>query len=446
LGLKNLSMKRTVLIIGASFSGLTCAHLLHGDFDVTVIEKRRFFEYTPGILRALVEPAHIESVVSPVNVPGIKIVFAKVIAMTNKAVFLESGDKMKFDYLIVASGSEYPDPIKPQDNERDLETRKQNLRKTAEHIKDAKEVLLVGGGIVGVELAAEIAWKYPQKSIILRTRGERLLKGLPQSCADYAEKWLQKHGVIVHTKSPVMPCPPGAQHEHGSKLVLACTGLRRSADNIASVSSSPQLRSRRKLGPDSEEKQQSDGRKIPELSLGATECPKQPNPVELEDGETEILIEKYLDEFNRIRVNKFLCLDDFPAVFVVGDAAQVNSDRHLETAYTAEVHAMLVSKNIHRLNQNLTQLPYPEGVTGTPNAPRVVCVSLGKYDGLLIFNSLVIGGKSAALAKWFIEITKIDQYNGGWVGNLMYKIADPLTFGANRIWQGVGRLFGRSPT
>ncbi len=44
------------MIIGGSFAGLAVARGLRKDFDVTIIDKRDHFEYTPGVLRLFVQP------------------------------------------------------------------------------------------------------------------------------------------------------------------------------------------------------------------------------------------------------------------------------------------------------------------------------------------------------------------------------------------------------
>merc|ERR1719443_2276570 len=53
--------KRRVLIVGGSFSGLFSARDLKKHFHVTVVDAKEFFEYTPGILRCFVKPAHFDA-------------------------------------------------------------------------------------------------------------------------------------------------------------------------------------------------------------------------------------------------------------------------------------------------------------------------------------------------------------------------------------------------
>jgi len=53
--------KRRVLVVGAGFSGLLAARDLADDFDVTVVDAKEYFEYTPGVLRAFVHPEHFDA-------------------------------------------------------------------------------------------------------------------------------------------------------------------------------------------------------------------------------------------------------------------------------------------------------------------------------------------------------------------------------------------------
>jgi len=56
---KPITQRKRIVIVGASFAGLWCQRNLCRDFDVTVIDYKRYFEYTPGILRVFVELEHL---------------------------------------------------------------------------------------------------------------------------------------------------------------------------------------------------------------------------------------------------------------------------------------------------------------------------------------------------------------------------------------------------
>ena len=47
---------------------------------------------------------------------------------------------------------------------------------------------------MGVELAAEILYYFPQKKVIIVTRAMRLLPTLPPKCGQHAKGWIRKRG------------------------------------------------------------------------------------------------------------------------------------------------------------------------------------------------------------------------------------------------------------
>lgn len=64
--------------------------------------------------------------------------------------------QVSFDILLICTGFLYDSPIKT-DGIVTIADRKKNLQNFYNQIKSAKNIAVVGGGIVGVELAGEIA-------------------------------------------------------------------------------------------------------------------------------------------------------------------------------------------------------------------------------------------------------------------------------------------------
>ena len=58
---EQLTTKPTVAIVGGGFSGLWAQRALSDDYDVTIVDFKDYFEYTPGILRCFVEPKALRS-------------------------------------------------------------------------------------------------------------------------------------------------------------------------------------------------------------------------------------------------------------------------------------------------------------------------------------------------------------------------------------------------
>ena len=80
-----------------------------------------------------------------------------------------------FDYLLLACGSLYPavqgqEVIKPGAAQSTLPLREACWAGVARRLAEAEDAIVVGGGPVGVELAAEIAAAYPNKRVVLISR------------------------------------------------------------------------------------------------------------------------------------------------------------------------------------------------------------------------------------------------------------------------------------
>ncbi|RKO95751.1 hypothetical protein CAUPRSCDRAFT_12551, partial [Caulochytrium protostelioides] len=61
-----------------------------------------------------------------------------------------------------------------------------------------ERLLVIGGGLLAVETAAELVCAYPAKHVILITRGPRLLARMPPRASSAAEAFLKQRGVHIH--------------------------------------------------------------------------------------------------------------------------------------------------------------------------------------------------------------------------------------------------------
>ncbi len=104
----------------------------------------------------------------------------------------------EYDYFVAASGLRRVWPVVPQSL-----TRKQYLIEASEHIhtvSNAREgVIVVGGGAVGIEMAAELKVTNPDTQVTLVHSREKLLSSedLPDETKDRALEVLRESGVEV---------------------------------------------------------------------------------------------------------------------------------------------------------------------------------------------------------------------------------------------------------
>ena len=246
-----------VAVLGGGFAGLTAARTLAKDksVEVLLVDQRQYFEYTPGILRAWVKPKEHRALVNPIArllrskrarfervPPGCTALLDYTSTTDAKRPLLfrivreeESLVEYECDYAVLATGGE----LSPISDDRKAEDgsivmRRRRLEGQVSAVMDnSNSALVVGGGLTGVELAAELAEKLGPGKVTLAVGptlpargqfpgdpGAGVLPGFRDTCDQkrnmgrggagrYAKKWLKKHGVRVMEEWAVPP-PEGA--------------------------------------------------------------------------------------------------------------------------------------------------------------------------------------------------------------------------------------------
>ncbi|HLC81495.1 MAG TPA: FAD-dependent oxidoreductase [Candidatus Nanoarchaeia archaeon] len=334
---------KKVVIAGGGFAGSLVARKLERSFDVTLIDTKDYFEFTPSILRTLVEPVHVKKiqVLHSHYLHKAHLVKDHVERIDGKSVYT-NGRKFPYDYLVIATGSRYNPPIKAEN--LILTTRAHELRNYAQQLAKAKSVLIIGGGLVGVELAAEIVEEFPQKKVTLVHSKPELIERNPKKARDYARKFLLDRKVAIYFNERVESFK---EHEY-----------KTNKNNL--------------LKPD-----------IAFLCTGI-----QPNYLLLEP-----YCAKSLDERKALCVNKFLQVAGFKNIFAAGDITAIKEEK---TAQSAERQAELLVKNIIYLEQGRPMEQYQI-------QKRPMIISLGKWHGILVKNDVVITGLIPGLLKSLVE-------------------------------------------
>ncbi|GAB9474822.1 Pyridine nucleotide-disulfide oxidoreductase [Globisporangium polare] len=191
-----------IVIIGAGPGGLAVAQALAKSLkpadntDVVVLEKSEFYYHTIGTPRAYTEESFTPKLFIPYKdvIPAAAASFVKIVrgvatrisAETNQVTYhaigsnnQESGQDivLSFDYLVVATGSSYTVPIKQDGNANSRADTEAKLKEVRREIVKAQNILVVGGGAVGCEVAGDIASKYPNKNVTIVEAGSKLVAG-----------------------------------------------------------------------------------------------------------------------------------------------------------------------------------------------------------------------------------------------------------------------------
>lgn len=218
-----------VLILGASFAGLELYYQLRRsragrDLTITIVDRQAEHGYIPLCQERLVDRLPLAASTLPTMRcvaadPKARYVVGEVRAMDphERIVSLTSGALLRGRFVVVALGSLLaPPPGLPGREhllgykfEREFAaTRERLLHRLAR--EDAARLVVIGGGVSGVELAGELAhWAHgmpgrTRPQVTLVDAGDRLLRGLTASAGRKAARKLAKQGVTLRLRTRVL--------------------------------------------------------------------------------------------------------------------------------------------------------------------------------------------------------------------------------------------------
>jgi len=206
---------KKVVILGGGIGGRTVLENLYKYaqkekgllIEALLIDRKEYGETTPFAVRAWVVPAMAEAfggklqdVYQDYTSPflSVRFVVGEVRRVSAHSVHLcrpSDGryednaelEEIPFDALLVATGTNYPIF---KGSAVHIEERKEELRQWAERISNANRVLIVGGGVVGVEIVGEMLAINPQKHITLVHSEPLLVPSNPRRVGDQVLKKL----------------------------------------------------------------------------------------------------------------------------------------------------------------------------------------------------------------------------------------------------------------
>jgi NADH dehydrogenase len=209
---------KKILIIGAGFAGLSAARRLCKSglpLDISIIDKKQTFDFLPLLPDCLGRGIDPEFLSRKIDIMGRKFSF-KFIRQEVVAIDLEkkevatSLEKLNYDYLIIASGSDTNfygnDNIRKSAYKVDgVEDIMQLLRVLEE--QEYSAYIIGGGGYTGIEVATNLRLflKKRKKSgrIIIIERASSILGPLPVWMKDYVAQNLKDLNIEVLVNSAI---------------------------------------------------------------------------------------------------------------------------------------------------------------------------------------------------------------------------------------------------
>jgi len=373
--LKMSLTKKKIVIIGAGPGGINVAQKLDDSkFDLTVIERQSKFFYNIASPRGSVEPAIVDKLFIPFEnaLKNGKIIHAEVKEIGKDSVVATKLDgsseqlTIGYDYLVIATGSSYSFPIKVQYNIPENESKNQ-LREISAKIKEAKSILIIGGGVVGCELAGEIKTDYPDKNVTIVHSADKLVKSpLPLEFSTKIYHKLTKELKVEVFLNERIIIETNSQNQEENKEV-------EQNQNEFDGMKHQILKTDKGREIESDLQFVCTGTKINNSLLNNNE-----------------LFSSHLDEEGRLKVNNYLQVEGFENVYCLGD---VSNAHVLKTSYMATLQSACVADNI-KLNESGKSLkPYNQG-------KLLMAVSLGRRNGVSNLPGLgVVGGTITTMIK-----------------------------------------------
>ncbi|CEP11943.1 hypothetical protein [Parasitella parasitica] len=174
-------MTKNIVIVGGGFAGTAVAGALEKalaksndqEYRIILVEKKSHFYHAIAGLRSAVLDWDSRILIPYTDLfhnKRNKVVQASVVQLEKGEILLdqsieEFGDRVAYDYLVLATGTHYPSPAKA--SALTYEATHANLESLRASVKSAKSIVIVGGGPVGIELAGEIRDVYAEKKITI---------------------------------------------------------------------------------------------------------------------------------------------------------------------------------------------------------------------------------------------------------------------------------------
>ena len=152
--------------------------------------------------------------------PRLKKVYGEVtrIDREEKSIYLEDGQEIQYDDLVVGLGCEdkYHGVPGAAENTYSIQSISKS-RVTFEKLcglAPGSTVAIIGAGLSGIELASELRESRSDLNIKLFDRSHRILRDFPEKLSEYIKAWFEKHNVEVIPESNITRVDAGKLYNH----------------------------------------------------------------------------------------------------------------------------------------------------------------------------------------------------------------------------------------
>ncbi|WOO85719.1 Fe-regulated protein 8 [Vanrija pseudolonga] len=226
---------KNAVVVGASYVGINAAQqlaaVLPATYRVVLVEPHSHFHHLFAFPRFAIVPTHEHKAFVPFtgvfnqdtipNKDQHKVVQARVVALEPGRAVLdrewEGSREIPFDYVVVATGTRLTPPgSMVSDDKPSAVTYFQDYQAK---VKNANSVVLVGGGAVGIQMAADLKEKFPEKQVTLVHSRDKVMPRFHPQFHDLIQERFTELGIRLITNSRVV-FPKGGFPEDGSTFTV----------------------------------------------------------------------------------------------------------------------------------------------------------------------------------------------------------------------------------
>ncbi|PYI14306.1 amid-like NADH oxidoreductase, partial [Aspergillus japonicus CBS 114.51] len=259
------STLKNVIVVGGSYVGRGAAEelarVVPSTHRVLLIEPHSHFHHLFAFPRFAVVPGHEHKAFIPYtrlfasspNSTQHAVVQARVLSVQPTHVHLDRAwqgqSQIPYEYLVVATGTRLAEPAAMRDEDKVSSV--QYLQKHQADVKQAKSVVIVGGGAVGVQMATDMKELYPEKEITVVQSRDQLMPQFHRGLHEIVKKRFDELDIKTITGARIVVPESGfpnngtpftVQLNNGTELttdfVILATGQKPNNDLIRSLPAS----------------------------------------------------------------------------------------------------------------------------------------------------------------------------------------------------------------
>lgn len=250
----------------------------------------------------------------------------------DKKVILDNGSEVQGDVIICSTGLRLNEFWKPFTTSTTIAEREKQLFDFKTNVKNAKSILLIGGGVVGVEMASELVTRFPNTEIHLVQGSDRLLPNQLIKSSRVSYNFLKKRKCKIYLNSHCIE-----QDDNSGSFILKPKNSENNNSWESKYLSNP-----------------SDPKIFkPDLVINCGGG----KPV------SDYFPSKGLNDKGEIKVDEYLQSTSIPGIFAIGDVNDLKLAKTGQGAVAQGSHCfenvLLIAKNKGKSNVNLKKFNIP---------------------------------------------------------------------------------------